>query len=201
MTTAASDTTTTRDRLVAAARAVIERGGYAAASVAAIAEEAGVATGTLYRHYPSKAELFVEVFREAGAHETAAMNEAALAVADQGFAARFHAVLETYARHALSCRRLAWALVYEPVDVLVDAERLSLRRDLRRRMATLLHDGMAAGAIAHEDPDLLAAAVVGAVAEALVGPLSPLADPIPDIDATVAGILAFCRRAVGLEVP
>ena len=60
---------TTRDRLLAAAKELIEDGGYAAASVIAIAERAGVAAGTLYRHFASKEELFVEVFRSVCARE------------------------------------------------------------------------------------------------------------------------------------
>src|SRR5262249_10221517 len=58
-------TGTTRERLVYAARKLLEDGGYGAASVQAIAERTGVSTGALYRHFPSKAELFVEVFRDA----------------------------------------------------------------------------------------------------------------------------------------
>ena len=53
----------TRERLLAAARELIEDGGYGSASVAAIAERAGVAAGTLYRHFASKEDLFVDVFR------------------------------------------------------------------------------------------------------------------------------------------
>src|SRR4051794_25241391 len=67
----------TRTRLLRAGGEVLESGGYAAASVAAIAERAGVATGTLYRHFPSKADLFVELFRAIGDAELAAMQEAA----------------------------------------------------------------------------------------------------------------------------
>ena len=52
----------TRERVVAAARELIARGGYQEARVAAVAAVAGVATGTVYRHFPSKAELFAEVF-------------------------------------------------------------------------------------------------------------------------------------------
>jgi AcrR family transcriptional regulator len=46
--------TGTRERLLHAARELIDEGGYGATSVLAIAERAGVATGTLYRHFPSK---------------------------------------------------------------------------------------------------------------------------------------------------
>ena len=90
---------TTRDRLLAAAREVIEEGGYAAASVAAIAERAGVAAGTLYRHFASKEELFVEVFRAVCEGEERARRAAAAGMAgDAPAAERLRVILTTFAR-------------------------------------------------------------------------------------------------------
>src|ERR1700704_2894424 len=65
----------TRGRLLEAAVELLEEGGYAAASVAAIAGRAGVATGALYRHFPSKADLFVEIVREMAARKLANLGE------------------------------------------------------------------------------------------------------------------------------
>ena len=48
----------TRRRLVAAAAEVVARVGYAKATTRAIAEEAGIAEGTIYRHFPDKQHLF-----------------------------------------------------------------------------------------------------------------------------------------------
>ena len=187
----------TRDRLIQSAAELIESGGYGAAPVGAIAARAGVAAGTLYRHFPSKAELFVEVFRAVARRELDAMQAAAAQPGD--FGDRLSAVVATYAGRALRNRRLAWALVHEPVDLLVDAERLAYRRDYRERMAALLREGIATGEIPEQDPDLAAAAIVGAIAEALVGPLSPVAgEGARDEDEIVASITCFCRRAVGL---
>jgi AcrR family transcriptional regulator len=186
----------TRDRLLTAAAAVVEEGGYSAASVAAIAERAGVSAGALYRHFPSKAELFVEVFRTHAQRELAAMYEAG----DQtsSFTARLAAVVETYATSALGNRRLAWALVYEPVDPLVDAERLTHRKLYRDQMTELLRLGMDAGELpAHDDPELLAAVVVGGIAEALAGPLSPVAEEA-DEQHVVNTIVALALRTVGV---
>ena len=45
------------------------------------------------------------------------------------------------------------------------------------------------------DLDLAAAALVGALGEALVGPLSPVA-PRTDADVIVSELVAFCLRAV-----
>jgi AcrR family transcriptional regulator len=43
-----------RERIVDAALAQLAAGGYASASVVAVARRAGVATGSVYRHFPSK---------------------------------------------------------------------------------------------------------------------------------------------------
>ena len=189
------DAVGTRDRLVRAAREVLERGGYATASVMAIAERAGVSAGALYRHYSSKAELFVEVFRAAADGELAALNAAA--TTERSIAERLEASVATYARRALHNRRLAWAFVYEPVDPIVDAERLVYRRNYCRGMAALLREGIVAGELHDEDPDLTAAAIVGAIAETLVGPLSPLGGTTTSEDDIVAGLVRFVRRAIG----
>src|SRR3954451_3854340 len=103
-----------RDRIVRAALDLIRYGGYRAASVAAVAEGAGVATGTVYRHFPSKAELFAEVFRVASQHEVDAV---AAAMSAPGSALGRGALGGgDFRRRALRGRRLAWALLAEPVD-------------------------------------------------------------------------------------
>jgi AcrR family transcriptional regulator len=185
---------TTRERLVAAARDLLEEGGYAAASVQAVADRAGVSAGALYRHFSSKAELFVEVFREVAKRDVAAIDEAA---STGDCVRRFEAAIATHARRALRRRRLAWALLHEPVDPLVDAERMVYRRRYCRHMAGLLRQGIAAGEIPDQDVELSAAAVIGAIAESLVGPLSPVAGQVASEEEIVAGLVRFCRRSVG----
>ncbi len=188
---------TTRDRLLAAAREVIEEGGYAAASVAAIADRAGVAAGTLYRHFASKEELFVEVFRSVGEREEQAMRAAAAEMEDAPAAERLQVVLTTFARRALRNPRLAWALIAEPVDPRVDAERIAYRERYAELIATGLAAGISEGELPSQDVRLTAAALVGGCGEALVGPLSPLAGGEPDADEVVEALRAFVARAVG----
>jgi AcrR family transcriptional regulator len=188
----------TRERLLTAARELIEEGGYGAASVLAIADRAGVAAGTLYRHFASKQELFVEVFRSVCAREERAMQAAADQLAVQATAReRLETVLATFARRALRNPRLAWALIAEPVDPLVDAERIAYRA----RYTELIAKGLAAGIDAGELPDqnvsLTAAALVGGCGEALVGPLSPLATSGPGAEEIVEALRTFVARAVG----
>ncbi len=58
----ASDAALTREAIAAAARAAFAADGYAAASTARIARDAGVSEGALFHHFPTKAALFREVF-------------------------------------------------------------------------------------------------------------------------------------------
>jgi AcrR family transcriptional regulator len=182
----------TRERLLAAARELIEDGGYGSASVVAIAERAGVAAATLYRHFVSKQHLFIEVFRDVCAGEERAMRTAA-AEAGPGAVARLEAVLTTFARRALQNRSLAWALLAEPVDPLVDAERLEYRRRYAELVARELRAAIVGGEIPDQNAAFTAAALVGGCGEALVGPLSSAVGG----EEVVGAITTFVRRAIG----
>jgi AcrR family transcriptional regulator len=188
----------TRERLLRAARELIEEGGYGAATVVAIAERAGVAAGTLYRHFPSKEELFVEVFRSVCDREVAAMRAAADGMpAGSSYVDVLVTVLSTFAARALRRPRLAWALIAEPVDPLVDAERLAYRSRYSVLTADALRAGIEAGELPPQNVELTAAALVGGCGEALVGPLSPLAAGRPSDRVILEALQTFVRRAVG----
>lgn len=189
----------TRDRLVAAATELIMQDGYAAACVAAVAERCGVATGTLYRHFPSKAALFVEVFRRICGRELEVMREAS--AAQPTATGALDAIVDSFASRALQRPRLAWALLSEPADPLVDAERLDYRRKDRELIAEVVRRGVENGEFVPQDADASAAALVGAIGDALIGPLSPADHKRTDAARTVAELQAFCRRAVGVPSP
>jgi AcrR family transcriptional regulator len=184
--------TQTRERIVRAALELVALGCYREAQVAAVAKRAGVATGTVYRHFPSKAELLTEVFRVASQREVDAVS----AVTGEHATERLAAAVDTFARRALRGRRLAWALLAEPVDPAVEAERLVFRRAYADVFARAIADGVQRGELPPQDAAFTATALVGAIGEALVGPLSPThsatdADP----EALVAALITFCLRS------
>src|SRR4051812_40093957 len=181
-----------RARILDVTRRLISKGGYRAAQVALIAREAGLATGTVYRHFPSKAELFSEVFRAVAQREvnvTAESAKGATAIA------RMEAGVRTFAERALSNRRLAYALLAEPVDPAIEAERLTFRRAYRDVFARILEDGIRSGELPRQNVQLAAAAVVGAIGEAMVGPLSMRGSPA-QIRKLLPDLVRFCIRSV-----
>jgi AcrR family transcriptional regulator len=179
-----------RRALVRAAADILAEEGYAGCSVGAVAARAGVASGSVYTHFRSKSELAAEVFRTIVVREVAAVRAA---VATGTAAERVTAVVETFAGRALKSPRRAYALLAEPVDPAVDALRLEFRRAYRDVIADAVGHGVRTGELPPQNAIVVASALVGAIAEALVG---PLATGRTDTD-TVTSLIRFAIRAVG----
>lgn len=180
-----------RADLVSAAAELLAEQGYAACSVAAVARRAGVAAGTVYRHFASKADLVAEVFRGVVSREVEAV-QAAVDASDT-VEDRIASVVRTFAGRALKAPRLAYALLTEPVDPVVDELRLEFRIAFRDIAAGAIADGVRTGELPPQNADVVAAALIGAIAEALAGPLAAGAE---DHD-TVPTLIEFTRRAIG----
>jgi AcrR family transcriptional regulator len=185
----------TRERILQAALEQVAGGGYASAGVQAVAARAGVAVGTLYRHFPSKAALFAEVFSRASQRELDVVVLVTDA-AEGGCAERLAAGAEAFCRRALAAPVLAYAQLAEPVDPAVESERLRFRRGYRDAFARVLREGVEAGELRPHDSETVAAAVVGALGEALVGPLSTSNGGRRRNEALVATLVQFCLDAL-----
>jgi AcrR family transcriptional regulator len=182
----------TRERIVAAALEQVARGGYASAGIQPVAAAAGVAVGTVYRHFPSKGDLFAEVFRRASQRELDVVVE--VSERDAPAAERVAAAAEAFSRRALAGPVLAYALIAEPVDPAVESERLRFRIGYRDAFARVLEDGVRDGELRPHDTRTVAAAIVGALAESLVGPLS--ASNGGSRESLIATLVQFCQEAL-----
>lgn len=180
-----------RASILEAAVELLAEHGYAGCSMSGVAARAGIATGGVYRHFSGKAELVAELFRVVVSREVAAVEQAAACPGD--LTSRIVAVVETFAGRALKSPRLAYALLVEPVDAVVEQERLVFRRRFAEVFTKWVEEGMRAGVLPRQDAGLTAAALVGAVAEVLVGPLAAgSADPD-----TIPSLVTFTVRALG----
>jgi len=185
----------TRERIVTAALDQVADGKYASAGVQQVAARAGVAVGTVYRYFPSKGDLFAEAFRRAAQREL----DVVIAVSEadgRPTVERIGASVEAFARRALAGPVLAYALLAEPVDPAVEAERLRFRTGYRDAFADVLDDGVRDGELRPHDTRTVAAALVGALGEALVGPLSAANGHQAANEALIATLVQFCEEAV-----
>jgi AcrR family transcriptional regulator len=186
-----------RDAILAAARAAAAEGGMTAVHIAPVAARAGIAAGTVYRYFPGKTELVAELVAAISARELAAMRRAAAAA--PGPLSALAAAITTFAARALRARRLTWAMIGEPVEADIDAARQVYRRALARELETRIRAAAGDGHLPHQDPALAAAALVGALVEALVGPLAPdgMGEP-GKLRETVQTLTLLCLRALGV---
>ncbi|MDF3846110.1 TetR/AcrR family transcriptional regulator [Pseudomonas citronellolis] len=195
-----------RERILQLALARVAEGGFAALTMQGLAEEAGIATGSLYRHFRGKGELAAEVFARASQREVDAL--AVVLRGPGGPAGRLARGLRQFARRAWDSRRLAFALIAEPVDPEVDEQRLLYREAYAELFIELLEEGARSGHFHCGPAPLIAACLVGAIAESLVGPLSPPAraardagQPSPGLEQVSQALVDFCLRAVGAPLP
>ncbi|MET9211928.1 MULTISPECIES: TetR/AcrR family transcriptional regulator [unclassified Nocardia] len=179
-----------RALIVQGATRVLSRDGFAGLSMAAVAAEAGVATGTVYKQFENKAELVAAVFETVVAREVEAVRAA---VAEGDVLQRVSAAVETFAGRALKNPKLAYVLLAEPVDAAVDAQRLEFRRAFAAAFEAAIAHGIAEGRLPAQDTAISAAALVGAIGEVLVGPLAAA----PHAETVIPELVAFAVRALG----
>lgn len=186
----------TRAQIADAARRLVAASGYAGTGIPDIARAAGISTGSIYRHFPSKAALFQEVFQKASRHEIAAFAQAAQV---PGTAPeRLAGMVETFARRALRGRTLARALLVEPVGPELDADRRRFRAPYQALIEEVLSEGIAAGELVGQDPRITSICIVGAIVETLLGPLSEPSgceQGSEEEEALVRALVATCLRA------
>lgn len=168
-----------RSRILEAARALVGEGGWKEAQVANVAAAAGMATGTVYRYFPSKAELFAEVLSAVSQREVDVLAD--IAASGGPAMGRLHAVAATFVRRAMRNPRLAYALIAEPCDKEIDEARLTYRAAISEVVRSIIVSGQAERAIRPDvRPDIAATVIVGGFMEGLIGPLSPLSQQQPE---------------------
>lgn len=190
-----------RETILRAAAELVAERGWAGVTVAAVADRAGVSNGNVYTHFPDKAALLSETFRRLADREHRAVAEATRAAGDQAgvhpAASAVAVVVEVFTRRALAARRLAWALLVEPSDPAVEEGRLVFRRHYQELLEGGIAEGVASGELPPQHSAMTAAALIGAISEALVGPLSPTTDA-SDPDEVVRELTATCLRTAGI---
>jgi AcrR family transcriptional regulator len=181
------------DAIVDAARDAAAAGGMAAIQMAPVAARAGVAAGTVYRYFPGKIELVGALVESVAEREIEAVRHAADAA--PGPLSALAAALATFGARALRNRRLAWAVIAEPVDTDTDAIRQQYRRDLAGEIEARIRAAIDGGHVPEQDASLAASAVVGSLLEGLIGPLAPdnIDDPVRSREAVQALTLLVLR--------
>ncbi|HMG40321.1 MAG TPA: TetR family transcriptional regulator [Acidimicrobiales bacterium] len=182
--------TETRERLLDAAARVFELKGYEGATVAQIAQEAGVTSGAIYAHYASKAELLVDALRAHRERAIAALFPPGSRTDAASLLITLGSRLGTDEQNATAL--LAEALLASRRDAALSQVLAATLAEREQLMAGLIADGQAAGDLIEDvSPEVAARfALMLGLGSMLVRTLDlPTADPAEWTD--------FMRRIVG----
>ncbi|MFC3150694.1 TetR/AcrR family transcriptional regulator [Litoribrevibacter euphylliae] len=184
-----------RERLLNAGLNLVLEAGFSHITINKVAQHANVATGTVYRYFASKGELCEEIFLKATKIELSKVTETCN-TPNKSPRERMETTLSEFAYRAIKGRRLAYALIAEPVDSMLDETRLQFRRAYAEQFAALIEEGIASGDFRNQSAMISATAIVGAMSEALVGPLSPNNCDRIESKTLTQDIVDFCLRAL-----
>ncbi len=154
----------THQRLIRAALELFSTRGYHDTTTAQIAKKAGVAEGTIYRHFASKQQLLNELYR-------AALRWAAKAVEDSTDAgaprARLARVAEGLVEGAVRDPGVVKLGLLELHDAFLDDESRKTAREFRAAIERVMAQGKAEGAVRAGAADVWAGVWLAVIAYAL----------------------------------
>ena len=155
----------TRQRLVRAALELFTTQGYHTTTTPQIARNAGIAEGTIYRHFTGKQQLLNELYRGAARWATQLVRQAdSGTMAPHARLARLAELLVDGAGREPAVVRLFF---FQDVSLLLDDKSRESSREFRGALENLVAQGKAEGSVRAGGVDALAAAWLGVMRVAL----------------------------------
>jgi AcrR family transcriptional regulator len=160
-----------REDILRASRDIAAEQGLGAVQIVPVAERAGIAAGTVYRYFPTKADLVEALLKTVAEQEIAAIRNSAGAA--PGPLSALAAAIVAFLVRTMQRPGLLAAVLTVPAERELDGLRLAWRRALVAEFETVIRDAIAAGRLPEQEVKLAAAAVFGVLAECAAGPLAP----------------------------
>lgn len=147
------DGAATRERLMRAALELFTTQGYHASTTPVIAAKAGIAEGTIYRHFPSKQQLLNDVYRSAVGMFTRLVRETPRELPCRG---RLEKVAASWRELAVREPGVVRLVFVARVRNLLDQKSRDAWSELRLELETFIATGKAAGHVRPGPVDLWA---------------------------------------------
>jgi len=137
----------TRQRLIRAALELFTTRGYHDTTTAQIAKKAGIAEGTIYRHFASKQQLLNELYRAAQRWAARVVQEAARNPQGGTARAQLTAVANGLVEGAANEAAIVKLGLLEPLAALLDDESHRTEREFRSALERIVAEGKAQGTV------------------------------------------------------
>jgi AcrR family transcriptional regulator len=183
----------TQENILSNALTLLNEVGFSGLQMASLAKRCNLATGTLYRYFANKEALCTAVFEHATNIEVTQVQQQ-LSAPEKPIPERIANALTTFAKRALRAPVTAWALIAEPVEPAVIAARIKYRERYANLFAQAIEQGISEQSLPPQNSALSSRALVGAIAEALIGPLAHQHELEPN--SAILESVRFCLQAI-----
>jgi len=180
--------------ILQATRDLTARGGFKDAQINAIAELAGISSGLVYRYFNSKNQLLVEVLTDAAMQEIRILES--IYREDLPPKEKLFKAVTAFVKRALTGPQLAYSLIFEPVDVAIEIERVRVKQLIKNAIIDILKEGQESRDFSFDDVNTAALCIVGAMTFAVVEPIDPARRKKFDKQDFVRYVAEFCLQAV-----
>ena len=157
----------TRQRLIRAALELFTTRGYYDTTTAQIAKKAGIAEGTIYRHFASKQQLLNELYRAAQRWAARVVQEAARNPQGGTARAQLTAVANGLVEGAANEAAIVKLGLLEPLAALLDDESHRTEREFRSALERIVAEGKAQGTVRAGAVEVWAGVWLSAIGHAL----------------------------------
>jgi TetR/AcrR family transcriptional regulator, multidrug resistance operon repressor len=137
----------TRQRLIRAALELFTTKGYHVTTTAQIAKKAGVAEGTIYKHFSSKQHLVNELYRAAQRWALRIVQETARDPEPGTARARLSAVAHALVEGAVQEAAIVKLGLLDQLSSVLDDESRKTERDFRTALERIIAEGKAQGSV------------------------------------------------------
>ena len=157
----------TRQRLIRSALELFTTRGYHDTTTAQIAKKAGIAEGTIYRHFASKQQLVNELYRAAQRWATRIVQETARDPEAGTARARLTAVAHGLVEGATQETAIVKLGLLVQLSAIVDDESRKTERDFRAALERIVAEGKAEGTVRAGAVDVWASVWLSVISHAL----------------------------------
>jgi len=184
----------TRQRLIRTALELFTTRGYHDTTTAQIAKKAGIAEGTIYRHFASKQQLFNELYRAAQRWATKVVQETARDPEAGPARARLTTVAHGLVEGAAHDTGVVKLGLLEPPGAALDDESRKTEREFRLALERIVAEGKAQGSVRAGAVEIWAGVWLATVSHALK---KVVAGDWKPGDAGVRLVIEAAWRAIG----
>ncbi|WP_028357183.1 TetR/AcrR family transcriptional regulator [Brackiella oedipodis] len=155
-----------RQAILDSTRHLLSQGGFANALVHNIAEDAGISSGLVYQYFKNKNAILIETLQSATQKEVDVLS--AIASSELKSEDKLYKAVRVFVKRALNNPRLAYALMFEPINSDLEYARFNCKELLKQQILKIVtqclkHKHYSAGKL-----NTLALCIVGTMTYAVI---------------------------------